>query len=332
MNALVLAQPGTLVIKKVPIPVAGLGEIVVQTRAVALNPTVGSILGCDYSGIVLNIGEGVTTVKKGDRVAGLVHGGSSPDTGAFADFIKTDAAVTWTIPDDISFEEAAAMGGVGTATAFHVLYAELGLAKPDAPLTTPEPFLIWGGATSVGLYVIQLAKMSGYTVIVTCSPKSNDLVKSLGADAVYPYSDPETPSKISAAYPTLALALDAVSSQETTAQTSQSLGKSASILKRVIKLSGPLEGDAAGLAVRITMTLAYMLLGKPFNKFGKDFPAVPSLRHGFEGWNAQLAKLIKGGLKSNPLWIQEGGLAKVNDGLELLKQNKVSGQKVVYLL
>ena len=62
------------------------------------------------------------------------------------------------------------MGGVGTgpsglllesreyrlsshvsATAYLVLYAELGLARPDAPLKKTEPILIWGGATSVGL-------------------------------------------------------------------------------------------------------------------------------------------------------------------------------------
>ena len=74
---------------------------------------------------------------------------------------------------------------------------------------------------------------------------------------------------------------------------------------------------------RIDDSRADMLLGKPFNKFGKDAPAVPSLRAAFEKWNAGLPQLIKAGLKSNPLWIQEGGLGKVNEGLELLKQNKV---------
>ena len=73
-------------------------------------------------------------------------------------------------------------------------------------------------------------------------------------------ADPETPSRISAAYPTLALALDAVSSGETTAQTSRSLGADARLQKRVIKLSGPLDGDSAGLDVKVTMTLACKLL------------------------------------------------------------------------
>src|ERR1700683_5590495 len=44
--------------------------------------------------------------------------------------------------------------------------------------------------------VIQLAKLSGLTVIATASPKNNEYLKSLGADYVFPYSDPNTPAEI----------------------------------------------------------------------------------------------------------------------------------------
>lgn len=46
-----------------------------------------------------------------------------------------------------------------------------------------------GGATSVGMYVIQLAKLAGYKVVASASPKSFDLVRSYGADAVVSYHD-----------------------------------------------------------------------------------------------------------------------------------------------
>ena len=55
-----------------------------------------------------------------------------------------------------------------------------------------------------------------------------------------------------------------------------------------------------------------------------DFPAQPTLREGFEAWNAELPRLVKAGLKSNPLWKQAGGLESVDAGMELLKGNKVS--------
>ena len=50
-------------------------------------------------------------------------------------------------------------------------------------------FLVQGGTTSVGMYAIELAKTIGLKVVATCSPRSNDLVKSFGADEVVDYHD-----------------------------------------------------------------------------------------------------------------------------------------------
>lgn len=63
------------------------------------------------------------------------------------------------------------------------------IAPLTKPLTTPEPFLVWAGSSSVGLYAIQIATLAGYQVVTTCSPKNFELVKSLGAVAAYDYSD-----------------------------------------------------------------------------------------------------------------------------------------------
>src|ERR1700685_111332 len=49
---------------------------------------------------------------------------------------------------------------------------------------------------SVGMAVIQLAKLSGLTVIATASPRNDEYLKSLGADYVFPYGDPNTPAEI----------------------------------------------------------------------------------------------------------------------------------------
>ena len=59
---------------------------------------------------------------------------------------------------------------------------------------------MWAGSTSVGQYAVQYGKLSGYTVIATASPKNNDLIKSLGADFVFDYRDPDVVQKIKEVY------------------------------------------------------------------------------------------------------------------------------------
>ena len=69
------------------------------------------MLGCDWSGHVVKLGQNVTSVKVGDHVAGFVMGGMFPDGGAFAEYVKTPAELAWVVPPGtLSHEEAATMG------------------------------------------------------------------------------------------------------------------------------------------------------------------------------------------------------------------------------
>lgn len=74
---------------------------------------------------------------------------------------------------------------IETDTAFQSLFLSQKLARPDNPTNNVEAVLIWGGSSSVGMYAIQLAKLSGYTVISTASPINFELLKSLGATEVF---------------------------------------------------------------------------------------------------------------------------------------------------
>lgn len=85
--------------------------------------------------------------------------------------MRTEACLVWPMPNGITFEEGAALGGVAPgefilcvtaskrpemtllsqATSFYVLYDRLNLPMPDTPLRKSSPFLVWGGATSTGL-------------------------------------------------------------------------------------------------------------------------------------------------------------------------------------
>ena len=68
----------------------------------------------------------------------------------------------------------------------------------------------------MGMYCIQLAKASGLLVATTASPRNHELLKSLGADAVFDYKDPEVVAKIKQATgDTVTKAVDAISELDT---------------------------------------------------------------------------------------------------------------------
>lgn len=89
-RAIQIQGPGEAkLVEHVPMPSLRDDFIIVKTRYVALNPTdtlhvdylpsPGAIVGCDYSGVVEEVGKAVTNgLRKGDRVAGFVHGCITP--------------------------------------------------------------------------------------------------------------------------------------------------------------------------------------------------------------------------------------------------------------
>lgn len=193
-----------------PIPAMRRGYMLVRTIAVAVNPTdwkhiqfqntLGGLVGCDYAGIVEEVAceRASKRFERGDRVAGFVHGANAvaADAVAFAEFILAKANLQMRSPDNISFEDAATIG-VGVTSVGQGLYQALELPIPK-PLATPPPassstsaplVLIYGGSTASGALGIQYARISGYTVLTTCSPHNFDAVKALGAAAAFEYGD-----------------------------------------------------------------------------------------------------------------------------------------------
>jgi NADPH:quinone reductase-like Zn-dependent oxidoreductase len=210
---------GEAELKPIPIPKLQDDYILVKVVAVALNPTDwttleapgdnGSLVGCDYAGIVEAVGPAVKRdFKKGDRIAGFGHGGGSAyhtqtaaaddswtgndanyETGSFAKYIAVKGDLQFHIPDGVSFE-AACTFGVGLHTAAYSLYKVLGLPWPNIPQSgdaAQKTVLIYGGSTATGTLAVQLAKLSGLRVVTTASPKNTELLKQRGADVVLDY-------------------------------------------------------------------------------------------------------------------------------------------------
>lgn len=322
-----------------PMPKLRVDYILVKTAAVALNPSdwkhVDShdkggapLVGCDYAGIVQEVGPKVTkNFKRGDRICGVTHGCNSvqPQDGTFAEHIVVKGDIQIKIPDNVSLEEASTLG-TGITTVGQGLYQTLGLALPTAPVKEPTPILIYGGSTATGTLGIQFAKLSGYHVITTCSPHNVDLVKFLGADAVFDHGDADCANKIRQyTKDKLALAWDTISLPPTAQLCSDALGPGPGAKYASLN---PVELPRKD--VSNSFTVAYTAQGEGF-EFG-DFrleakPEDYEFAKAF--WELTRGLLEGGKVKAHPLRVRHG-LEGVLNGLKDLKENRVSGKKLVY--
>jgi NADPH:quinone reductase-like Zn-dependent oxidoreductase len=175
MKAIVLqGQPGKVsLVTDRPYPKLRSGYVLVDVKAVALNPTdwkhidfanveAGVLSGCDFAGVVAEIGTGYSKDwRKGDRICGFAHGGNQlqHEDGAFAERIAVKADIAIRIPDHLSFEEASTLG-VGVVTCGQGLFQEMGLKwAGEANAKSDEAILIYGGSSATGILGIQFANL-----------------------------------------------------------------------------------------------------------------------------------------------------------------------------
>ena len=178
-----------------PDPVAGPGEVVVDVHAASVNgadPKVRRgggnytlsqfphILGRDFSGVVSAVGAGVSDLKVGDAVFGVLDQGNE---GTYAENLAVKAELVAKKPDTLSHAEAAALGLISLTA--------LTAIEDTAKLKRGETILIQGGAGGVAGFAIELAKHIGATVITTASARNHDYVRRLGADQVIDYNKEE---------------------------------------------------------------------------------------------------------------------------------------------
>jgi NADPH:quinone reductase-like Zn-dependent oxidoreductase len=173
-----------------PDPVPAVGQVVVDTVVASVNGADPKVVageykqvqfpvvpGRDFSGVVSAIGTGVTDLKVGDEVFGVLEGGRD---GTYCEKIAVGAAIIAKKPKELPHAEAAALALVGL-TAIRSIEDTLKLKKG-------ETILIQGGAGGVAAFAIQLAKHIGARVITTASKGNLDYVKSLGADQAIDYN------------------------------------------------------------------------------------------------------------------------------------------------
>jgi NADPH:quinone reductase-like Zn-dependent oxidoreductase len=129
--------------------------------------------GTDIAGTVAAVGKGVTQLRVGDAVFGWC-------AGAFAEYACAGADHFVLKPDNLTFEQAAAVG-VSASTALQLL-------RDQGKIQPGQTVLINGASGGVGTFAVQIAKAFGADVTGVCATKNVDLVRSLGADHVIDYT------------------------------------------------------------------------------------------------------------------------------------------------
>ena len=190
MRAIVFAQTGgpeVLAQADVPKPEARPGGVVIKNHAIGVNfadtrfrqgtytvkPKLPDIPGMEAAGVIEAVGEGVTNLRPGMRVAAFT-------SRAYAEYCASPAFMTIPLPDSVSFVDGAAFL-IQALTAYHLLYT-VDTIRPGRSV------LVHAAAGGVGLAAVQLAKAAGARVFGTVSSDSKAaLAKEAGADVVINY-------------------------------------------------------------------------------------------------------------------------------------------------
>lgn len=217
-----------LVVRASPVPTPGPGQVVVQVRAVAVNPLDAIVqsngrlmyrwldypvvLGEDVAGVVVAVGEGAHRFAVGDRLVayatGLEKGRDHVSGGGFQYLVAVDEALAAPIPDHVAFDDAVVLPlALSTAAAALFETSQLGLDHTRLDHTRLDPsrpaddevVVVWGGSTSVGTNAVQLARAAGYRVVTTASPRHHGTMRALGAEAVFDYRDDDVVASVVAA-------------------------------------------------------------------------------------------------------------------------------------
>ncbi|KAL2268438.1 hypothetical protein VTJ83DRAFT_3284 [Remersonia thermophila] len=306
----------------------------------------GTNEGDDIAGVVERVGARVFEFKPGDRVAAFHE--MRTRGGSYAEYAVAWQHTTFHIPKETSFEEAAAIP-LAAATSALALYQRLRLPQPwDPPATpAPGPLVIYGAASAVGIYAVQLALRSGIQPIIAVAGRAKDYVASFldpgrRGDLVIDYRDGDE-AVVKALVDALqahrrrsgpgpVYVLDAVSE-------GSSLPNLGAALRQVLgSSSSSSDGDAASGGSKVTFVLH---TAEP--KAAEVFPAgvertittvgdvhQDAKDFGYVYFRYMARGLQEGWFKPQRTEVVPGGLGGIETALRNLKEGKASAVKYVF--
>lgn len=261
------------VVDKAPYHHPEANELVIKTKAVAINPadlflqkldmikSYPGILGCDAAGIAEEVGPGVNDFKPGDRVIGTTspHTGDAYKYAGFQEYTVLRLPQISKIPDGVGFTDAVVLPLGIVASSLSLFEATtLGLDMPPGKGGEGKTLLIWGASSSLGCCGVQLAVAAGYEVFGVASEKNHALVKSLGATQAFDHNDADVVEKVAAALAgkDCVGAFDAISKQYTLGPLCEILHKAGG--RQLVAAIAPGAESLATNGVTITTNFSIM--------------------------------------------------------------------------
>ncbi|NUG22193.1 NADP-dependent oxidoreductase [Acinetobacter lactucae] len=267
------------------------------------------ILGNDFAGTVVQIGENVTSFKVGDEVYARTD-----LSGAFAEYTLVEESSLSLKPKNLSMGSSASLPLV-SLTAWQAL-VEIAKIQPG------QKVLIHAGSGGVGTIAIQLAKHLGATVATTTSGKNFRWVRELGADIVIDYKTTDFENEIK----DFDLVLDT--------QGGKILEKSLNVLKRggrVISISGPpdhafAEAINANWFLKCVIPLLSWSIRNKAKKRGVTYSFLFMKPNGHQ--LSQISELVEAG-KIKPVVDTEYAFSQINEALQYVNTGRTKGKVVV---
>ncbi len=252
-----------------PDPVASDRNVVIEAEMIGVNypdgllvqglyqmkPPVPFVPGMEVAGRVIAVGDKVTGLKVGDRVA------SVSSMGAYAEKVAAHEATVMKLPDAMSGEDACAlMCGFGTS---HHALKQRGQLKPG------ETLCVLGASGATGVAAVQIGKAMGATVIgVASTEEKRAIATQTGADIVLGYDNLKDALKDATGGKGVDVAFDPVG------------GEAFDVLSRAMAWNGRLlvigfaSGTIPKLPVNLTLVKGYSVVGVFWGAFTQKEPAV----------------------------------------------------------
>ncbi|EHY52163.1 Trans-enoyl reductase fsr4 [Exophiala dermatitidis] len=355
-------HPLRVTLHRIPIPTPRASEVLIKVHVSGSNPKDwkrpvwnaeynGTNQGDDIAGVVAAVGSAVTQFRPGDRVAALHH--LQTPGGSYAEYAIAPEHTTFHIPASTTFEEAATIP-LAAMTAALGLFVQLGLPEPWVANAHPDNLpkggiVIYGAASAVGAFAVQLARRAGIHPIIAVAGNGIPFVQSLlktdtnisafannesGGDVIVDYrkGNDSVVNEIRAAVPKgqkLQYAFDAVSDgakssyanicKAFSSQEEQGSDHGAGDGSPRLTMVLPAAHDDPDIprTVQKSLTMVSSVFGPD-----KDF--------GYAWFRLLELGLKDGWFRPHPYQVVPGGLDGIEEGLKDLKDGKASATKYVF--
>ncbi|KAJ3549063.1 hypothetical protein NM208_g707 [Fusarium decemcellulare] len=348
MKEAVVSPETTVSVRDSPIPVPGKGEILIKVIVSGTNPKDWKVpawtnesmnSGDDIAGTIAELGSNVRGFHKGDRVAAFHVMRTSG--GSFAEYAIAPQHTTFTVPDSITFEEAATIP-LAAYTSAVALFRVLEFRSPWDQVPKLEakkrPLIIYGASTAVGAFAIKLAYAAEIHPVVAVGSENSKFVLPFLAtdqgDKFVDYTKFKTDDELvnaiqgavkeTGAQPSQAYVLDCVSTSQTLVFLSNVVRSSQDVPSRPRMTFVLPMVDENGVNPNVDLSVTSVATVHEKAERDQLFGLV---------WGQAFARgLAQGWLTPHPHEVVKGGLFGLENALKGLREEKVRGKKMVVRL